>query len=114
MNTYLPPGTLGERIKSEFRSGKQRAVDLHFSLGAGLRNMWGLSNGSDLAKRFNELGIMDPDAMSAIILETYIRKTKNKPLGVEELIRRFRADWDSDARRKIRERQAEYEKKNGA
>jgi hypothetical protein len=98
---------LSESDKEKIRGGTISPVSLHMSLGMRLRNELGLWTGSALAKHFNDLGIMDPDAMSAIVLETYIRSATGKPLDIDKQIRIHKAHWDSQ--QDMRDRRAKYE-----
>lgn len=86
---------LDDEMKSRIKAGEFRASDLHFSLGMRLRNQWGLWSDSVLAQYFKELGIEGPDAMSWIIIETYIRRATGKALDVEAQIQKHRAEWDA-------------------
>lgn len=57
------------------RSGEVVPADLHNSLGMELRNTWGLWRPtSSLFHWFGRRGITDPDAISALILESYVRR----------------------------------------
>jgi len=104
---------VAQSLREKIQKNEVHAVDLHFSLGMGLRNQWGLWRGSALAKYFNELGVMEPDAMSGIIIETYVRKLRNQPLKVEEQIEEHKAYWNSESQKRIR-RAREKAEKEGA
>ena len=101
-------GMIDEDIKRKIKGGEIAPSDLHFSLGMRLRNIWGLWSGSRLAGYFNKIGIEDPDAMSAIILETYYRKLSGRPLEIEEQVARHKAYWDS--KKWLRDKRAKIEK----
>ena len=75
LNKRLCPEDI-EKIKS----GEITATSMHFGLGMGLRNRWGLRGGSRLAKYFNSIGIHHPDDMSGIILQSYVRKLRREPI----------------------------------
>lgn len=101
-------GMIDEDLKRKIKGGEIDPSDLHFSLGMRLRNRWGLWSGSRLAGYFNKIGIEDPDAMSAIILETYFRKSNGRPLEIDEQVARHKAYWDS--KKGLRDKRAKIEK----
>lgn len=92
---------LNQLLKKEdinkIRSGTIEPGHLHFGLGMGLRNSWGLWRGSRLAKYFNDMGIHHPDDMSGIILTSYTRHLRGEPLDVAEQVAHYKKYWE-DAR----------------
>jgi hypothetical protein len=66
---------------------------VHQSFGMYLRNHWNLLGESDLSKSLNRLGIIHPDDMSAIILDSYQRKLKNEDIQLNEQIKRYQDYW---------------------
>ena len=56
---------------------------MHFGLGMGIRNTWGLWGDSRLAKYFKKHGIKHPDNMSGIILDAYVNHLKGKPTNFD-------------------------------
>jgi len=71
----------------------------HFGLGMGLRNSWGLWEGSDLAKWFNEQGIFHPDDMSGIIINSYWRHLNDYPLMLKEQILDYQKFWEDQKKK---------------
>lgn len=69
--------------------------DTYLSVGMWIRNNW-IHGRRDtmLTAYFNKLGIHAPDDMSAIILTSLHRKLNNRPLRLEQQVRRYRAYWD--------------------
>lgn len=65
----------------------------HHSVGRYIRNSWGLWEDSKLKKWFNAKGIYHPDDMSSIIIITYHRKIKKKPIKLRGQIRKYRKYW---------------------
>jgi len=78
LNKLLAKGDI-DKIKK----GKVDAVDMHFGLGMGIRNTWGLWGDSRLAKYFKKHGIKHPDNMSGIILDSYVDHLKGKPINFD-------------------------------
>ncbi len=66
---------------------------LHFGFGMGLRNSWGLWGGSRLAQWFNSVGIMHPDDMSGIIIESLARDLRGEERDLEGQIAEYQAYW---------------------
>lgn len=66
---------------------------VHQSFGMYLRNHWKLWENSDLSRNLNHLGIIHPDDMSAIILDSYQRKLKNESIRLNEQIKRYQDYW---------------------
>lgn len=66
---------------------------IHQSFGMYLRNHWNLWSESDLVKSLNQLGIIHPDDMSAIILDSYQRKLKNEEILLDKQIKRYQEYW---------------------
>lgn len=79
--------------KEKIRKSDTSPTDLHRGLGMSLRNTWGLWADSRLAKHFNGLGIFHPDDMSAIIIESYARRLRGKPLGLEGQVAFYQRYW---------------------
>lgn len=102
---------LNDEIKSRMKSGEIRASELHFTLGMRLRNQWKLWHDSPLANYFKNLGVEDPDAMSAIIIESYIRRATGTPLDIEAQIQKHKAEWDAQEpmRKLIKKRMEDLE-----
>jgi hypothetical protein len=88
----------------KIRQGEITPSDMHFGLGMGLRNGWRLWGGSRLAKYFNGIGIMHPDDMSGVILESYVRYLKKEPIKLDEQVAFYKKYWEeSEKERKAQE-----------
>lgn len=83
--------TLGQVRASKEETEMYR---LHLGLGMGLRNRWGLWGGSPLAKRFQAMGVLHPDDMSAIILRSFWRAQHDRPIELEAQAAAARRYWD--------------------
>ncbi len=68
-------------------------VCYHDGLGAWLRDNWGLTNDSRLAKYFNGIGIIHPDDMSAIILHSLWRKLHGQPIELDKQVVTYQDYW---------------------
>jgi hypothetical protein len=66
---------------------------VHQSFGMYLRNKWKLWGGSQLSDNLNAMGILHPDDMSAIILDSYQRKLKGEAINLDEQIKRYQDYW---------------------
>lgn len=66
---------------------------VHHGFGRYLRNNWLLWGGSKLAKNLHEMGILHPDDMTGIILDSYQRKLKGDEIRIEEQIRKYQEAW---------------------
>jgi hypothetical protein len=60
--------------------------DFHFGLGLTLRNNWGLSHESRLARYFESNGVSHPDDMSAIIVAAYFEHLHGRPIDPKEYL----------------------------
>lgn len=77
------------------RSGTEDdMIQYHHGLGMWMRNNWGLWGGSRLAKWFNSKGIMHPDDMSGIILDSFWRHLNNKPIKLKEQVKYYQDYWE--------------------
>ncbi|MEW6378469.1 MAG: DUF6794 domain-containing protein [bacterium] len=86
---------LGTLVIDEIRNEKESTVRMfHYGLGTAIKNNWELWRAhSPLAQYFNRLGIYHADDMSDIILTSFWRYLNNKPLNVEELVKRYQKFW---------------------
>ncbi len=66
---------------------------VHQSFGMYLRNNWKLWGGSQLSDNLHAMGILHPDDMSAIILDSYQRKLKGEAIRLDEQIKRYQDYW---------------------
>ena len=64
----------------------------HHSLGAWLRNYWGLWRGSRMSTYFNERSIYHPDTMSWITLVSYYRHLQGEPIRLQDQLENARED----------------------
>ncbi len=102
---------LSKELKDTIRRGKESQMsEHHFGLGLWLRNNWGLWQGLRLAQWFNKQGIFHPDDMSAIILDSYWRRSNKKPLELAKQIKHYQDYWaksaTEDAKEKARVKKA--------
>jgi hypothetical protein len=75
------------KLKIKKMNEEDFIAESHFGIGFTLiRNGWALWGKSRLSKYFNEIGINHPDDMSGIILTSYFRKLKKKPIELEKQI----------------------------
>lgn len=66
---------------------------VHHGFGMYLRNSWGLWGNSTLAKNLYEMGMLHPDDMTAIILDSYQRKLKGEDINLKEQLRYYQDYW---------------------
>lgn len=85
----------------------------HLPFGAGLRNSWGLWQGSPLAKHMQALGFTHADDMSGVILYTFWCKRHGKDFRLEERAARYRKYWDQ-AQHVEKEKESRAQKDNEA
>lgn len=90
LQKHLPPEKL-QRIRD--MKSESDMNDYHMGLGLGIRNTWGLWDGSRLTRYFNKLGIHHPDDMSGIILDTFWCKLHSQPLRLDERVAYYQAYW---------------------
>lgn len=95
----------------KIRKKEIEAIDMHFGLGMGLRNAWGLWGGSRLAEYFNKMGIFHPDDMSGIILDSYVRYLRKEPIRLEDQIAVYKKFWE-DAKKAQDGQKSTEEKKD--
>ncbi len=67
----------------------------HHGFGTSLRNKWGLWKGSCLSKWFKDQGIRHPDDMSGIIMKSYWRYLKKKPIDLDAQIEYYKNYWEN-------------------
>jgi hypothetical protein len=90
LKTNLPDDTL-----KFIRDGDEsNMASLHFGLGLGIRNGWGLWSDSRLARWFQGIGISHPDDMSGIILDSLWRDLHGEPRRLEEQVAHYQAYWE--------------------
>lgn len=66
---------------------------VHHGFGMYLRNNWGLWADSELAKNLYNMGILHPDDMSAIILDSYQRRLKGEDIKLDEQLKYYQDYW---------------------
>jgi hypothetical protein len=71
-------------------------IDYHFTLGAWMRNNWGLWGGSRLSQYFNKIGIHHLDDMAGIILDSYWRKLHGKSIDLDGQVRYYQEYWEQE------------------
>lgn len=109
-NEYVPVDLedcfieLDRLLSKEDRDNLPPVDALHFGLGMGLRNRWGLWSESRLATYFNHIGIYHPDDMSSIILTSYQRYLVDEPIQLQSQVQYFEAYW-----KKVDEREVEIQ-----
>ena len=87
--------SIDELTIKRLRSGEIHPDEMHFGLGAHLRNSWRLWSGSRLSLYFNKLGIFHPDDMSGIILRSYAAHLREEPIQLEEQIQFYVQYWNA-------------------
>jgi len=121
--TYIPKDLadavceLGKLIRSEdkelIKKGEIESGEMHFGLGMGLRNSWGLWVGSRLAVYFKEQGITHPDSMSSYILDAFCRNLRGQKYDLLSIMRENAKEWptfqqpvEGDGDEQVRKREA--------
>jgi len=66
---------------------------VHHGFGMYLRNSWGLWGDTKLARNLYEMGILHPDDMTGIILDSYQRKLKGENIKLEEQLKYYQDFW---------------------
>jgi hypothetical protein len=66
---------------------------LHDNFGMYLRTNWGLWGDSKLAKNLYHMGVLHPDDMIGIILDSYQRKLKGEELDLKHQINHYHDHW---------------------
>jgi hypothetical protein len=100
---------LEQQVHSEdiqkIRDDSITVVDMHMGLGLRIRNEWlitrddrGQGSRSRLAVYFRALGIDHPDDMSGIILESFVRHVKKKPIQLDEQVAYYKNYWAAGAK----------------
>jgi hypothetical protein len=104
---YYVPRDLGEALtevdrimgssgRADVLKAKERdMIDYHFSFGLWMRNNW-LRHHSRLAQYFKQLGIVDYDDMSGIILDSYWRQLHGKPIDLGGQVRHCQDYWKKE------------------
>jgi hypothetical protein len=86
----LSADDLAQFQRMEFRE----VSGLHFGIGMGIRNSWGLWSGeSAIASDLKRRGLRHPDDMSAVILESFWLYRHGYPLRLAEQVRFYRDYW---------------------
>jgi len=95
---------LDPSLIDQIRAGsEQDSMAFNSTIGAALRNQWGLWNSSPLRDYFRALGVLHPDDMSELLFVTFWRHLHDQPLRVEEIVTRLQAAnaagaWKPDPR----------------
>lgn len=88
---------LNKRIRPEdkelIKKGEIDTGDMHFGLGMGLRNSWGLWGDSRLAAYFKEQGITHPDDMSGYVLDAFCRNLRGQKHDLLSIMRENSKEW---------------------
>ena len=79
-----------ELAKIDAMASEDDMIQYHMGLGTGLRNSWGLWQGSALAKHMQELGFPHPDAMSGVIMGTFWCKRHGQSFRLEERVAAYK------------------------
>lgn len=66
---------------------------VHHGYGMYLRNNWGLWSGSGLAKNLAQMGILHPDDMTGIILDSFQRRLKGEDIKLDEQLKYYQDFW---------------------
>jgi len=74
-------------------------IQYHMPFGTGLRNSWGLWQGSPLGKHMEELGFTHPDDMSGVILGTFWCKRHGQDFRLKERAAAYKRGWEAQQRR---------------
>ena len=64
---------------------EERAL-LHFSLGMGVRNRFGLWQDSELTRYFRSMGVGHPDEMSAPFIAGFVEFVRGEPVEMADII----------------------------
>jgi len=85
---------LGENLKAFIILPEKDMCLYHHNLGRYIRNSWGFWRGDGkLKKWFHDKGILHPDDMSSIIIDSTHRKLNNKPIELENQIQYYIDYW---------------------
>lgn len=68
-------------------------IEFHHTLGRWMRNEWKLWEDGPLKDYFATLGIWHPDDMSGIILDSFCRYLKGKPIDLEGQVKQYLDYW---------------------
>lgn len=66
---------------------------VHHGFGMYLRNNWGLRGETKLARNLYEMGILHPDDITGIILDSYQRKLKGEDIKLQEQLKYYQDYW---------------------
>jgi hypothetical protein len=84
---------LTDELQDQLKTGDVHTWQLHMTTGLWMRNTWGLWHGSRLSRYFNGLGIYHPDDMSAIILDSYVRRLQGEDIDLRGQIKFYQLYW---------------------
>ncbi|MBN2363861.1 hypothetical protein JXL83_06995 [candidate division WOR-3 bacterium] len=91
LNKMLPEETIDKMSEGK----ESEMINYHHGLGTWIRNNWGLWSDSRLADYFNSLGILHPDDMSSIILDSFWKRLNGKPLELEKQVQFYIDYWEN-------------------
>lgn len=69
-------------------------ITFHHSLGRYIRNEWGLWTGGLLKNYFEQFGLTHADDMSSVILTSYWRLKHNKPISLDQQVKKHKEYWE--------------------
>lgn len=75
---------------------KEFSKSVHHGFGMYLRNNWGLWSDTKLAENLYEMGILHPDDMTGIILNSYQRRIKGEDIRLQEQLKFYQDYWRKD------------------
>ncbi len=85
---------LGDKVEEFKQWGEEEAISkCHHGFGTGLRNEWGLWNGSELKSYFKDMGLWHADDMSSVILVSYHRHLNKKSLDLDSQVQYYKDFW---------------------
>lgn len=83
-----------DKQKEEIRTRPEEdMIEFHQGVGRWIRNKWGLWSGGPLYDHFKTLGLWHADDMSGVILTSFCRHLKGKPLDVEGQVKFYLDFW---------------------
>lgn len=69
------------------RTPPEDLITYHLGLGMAIRNRCGLRANSELARRFREAGVNDPERMSSYLIRVIHLRVRNEPASLEHEIK---------------------------
>lgn len=98
-----------DKVKAKAMTEDEFTGEYYMGLGFRLMGWWWLGGGSRISVYFNKLGVTNNESMAGIILDSYYRHLKGKPIDLEGLVKKDKAFWADSQKKRLEEQKKEFD-----